>query len=105
MASAWMHKAEQHLRDLPESYVQGHLLVLHSELAAMSGNLDEALALAEKAVEIGDRVVDADRRAFAQTNLGFLKISSGETETGFALMEEASIAAVNDELSPLATGI
>ena len=105
MASAWMHKAEQHLKDLPESYVQGHLLVLHSELAAMSGNLEEALALAEGAVEIGNRVSDADLRAFAQTNLGFLKISSGETETGFALMEEASIAAVNDELSPIASGI
>ena len=44
-------------------------------------------------------------RAFAQTNLGFLKISSGDTRRGFALMEEASIAAVNDELSPLASGI
>ncbi len=36
MASAWMRKAEQHLKDLPESYAHGHLVVLRSELAAMS---------------------------------------------------------------------
>ena len=77
IASAWMRKAEQHLKDLPESYAHGHLVVLRSELAAMAGNLDEALALAEQRVEIGDRVSDADLRAFAQTNLGFLKISAG----------------------------
>ena len=105
MASAWMRKAEQHLKDLPESYAYGFLVLARSELAAMAGNLDEALTLAEQAIEIGDRVSDADLTAFAQTNLGFLKISSGDTEAGFALMEEASIAAVNDELSPVASGI
>jgi class 3 adenylate cyclase len=105
MASAWMRKAEQHLKDLPESYAHGYLVLLRSELAATAGNLDDALTLAEQAIEIGDRATDADLRAFAQTNLGFLKISSGDTDAGFALMEEASIAAVNDELSPLASGI
>ena len=105
MASAWMRKAEQHLKDLPESYAYGFLVLARSELASMAGNLDEALTLAEQAIEIGDRVSDADLTAFAQTNLGFLKISSGDTEAGFALMEEASIAAVNDELSPVASGI
>ena len=60
MASAWMRKAELHLKDLPESYAYGYLVLARSELASMAGNLDEALALAEQAIEIGDRVSDAD---------------------------------------------
>ena len=46
-----------------------------------------------------------DLKAYAQSNLGALKIASGETSDGFALMEEASIAAVNGELSPFTTGV
>jgi class 3 adenylate cyclase len=39
------------------------------------------------------------------TNLGALQIATGETSGGFALMEEASIAAVNGELSPFTSGV
>ena len=41
----------------------------------------------------------------ALTNLGSLKIATGATSDGFALMEEASIAAVNGELSPFTSGV
>jgi class 3 adenylate cyclase len=44
-------------------------------------------------------------KAHAQSNLGALKIASGSPTDGFALMEEASIAAVNGELSPFTTGM
>ena len=51
------------------------------------------------------RAADADLKAYALTNLGALKIASGATSDGLALMEEASIAAVNGELSPFTTGV
>ena len=38
-------------------------------------------------------------------NLGSLKIASGATSDGVSLMEEASFAAVNGELSPFTTGV
>jgi class 3 adenylate cyclase len=56
-------------------------------------------------VEIGNRAADADLQAFALINLGTLKIASGATPDGLALMEEASFAAVNGELSPFTTGV
>ena len=94
------------LEDLPESYAHGYLVLLRSELGGDGRQSRRgARPSPQQAIEIGNRVVDADLRAFAQTNLGFLKISSGDTEAGFALMEEASIAAVNDELSPVVSGI
>jgi len=43
----------------------------------------------ERAVDIGTRAADADLKAYALTNLGSLKIATGETIDGFALMEEA----------------
>jgi len=105
LAVAWMRKGERELEGLPESYAHGFLTLLRSEAAGMSGDLDRALLLAEEAIAIGDRARDADLRASARVNLGFLKISSGQTEAGIALMEEASIAAVNEELSPIVSGI
>jgi class 3 adenylate cyclase len=67
--------------------------------------MDAALAFAEQAVEIGKRTSNADLQAFAGTSLGSIKIAFGATADGFNLMEEASIAAVNGELSPIAAGV
>ncbi len=105
IASAWIHQAERQLVGLPESYAHGYLTLIRSESAAMRGEGEQAVILAQEAIDIGNRVSNADLRAYAQTNLGHLKIVNGDTDAGFALMEEASIAAINDELSPLASGI
>ena len=56
-------------------------------------------------MEVGKHTQDADLKAYALTNLGILKVASGATSDGLALMEEASIAAVNGELSPFTTGV
>ncbi len=54
---------------------------------------------------IGESAADADLKAFGLINMGSLKIANGETTDGIAMMEEASIAAVNGELSPFTTGV
>ncbi|OGO51853.1 MAG: hypothetical protein A2Z32_09470 [Chloroflexi bacterium RBG_16_69_14] len=105
IASAWIRRAERILGSEGETYAHGYLAMIRSEAAAAAGDIDTALALAEQAVEIGDRAADADLKAYALTNLGSLKIASGSTSAGVALMEEASIAAVNGELSPFTTGV
>jgi class 3 adenylate cyclase len=105
IASGWARRAERIIGGDGETYVHGYLALIRSEEAAGTGDLESALAFAERAVEIGNGAADADLRAFALTNLGALKIASGATSDGFALMEEASFAAVNGELSPLTTGV
>ena len=104
IASAWGRRGERLLEGKPESYAHGYLALGKSELASTSGNIEEALALAEQAVGIAGRAAQADLQAFALTNLGKLKIATGATNDGMALMEEASISAVNGDLSPFATG-
>src|SRR6185436_2113505 len=105
IASAWKRRAEKLVEPGGDTYVHGYLALIESEAAASSGDLDAALSLAERAVSIGGVAADADLKAYAQTNLGALKIASGATSDGLALMEEASIAAVNGELSPFTSGV
>jgi class 3 adenylate cyclase len=105
IAAAWARRAERILGPEGDGYAFGYLALARSEMASASGDIETALPLAEKAVEIGSRADDADLKAFALTNLGSLKIATGDTTDGFALMEEASIAAVNGELSPFTTGV
>jgi len=105
IASAWRHRAERLIGLEGETYLHGYLALIRSEAARMSGDVETALKLAERAVEIGNGAADADLKAYALSNLGGLRIAAGDTADGFALMEEASIAAVNGELSPFTTGV
>lgn len=104
IASGWVRRAERLLGE-GETYAHGFLAVVRSEMATAAGDIEAALALAEQAVTIGTRAADADLKASALSNLGTLKIAAGAPRDGLALLEEASIAAVNGELSPFTSGI
>jgi class 3 adenylate cyclase len=105
ISAAWLRRGERMLEAHPDSPVQGYLEIVHSEAAAMSGDVDAALAHAQQAIDIGEGASDPDLKAHALANLGTLKIVTGSTGDGFALMEEASIAGINGELSPFTAGI
>ncbi len=105
IASAWKRRAEKLIGLEGDTYAHGYLALIGSEAAGAMGDPDAALALAERAVAIGKTAADADLTAYGLTNLGALKIASGATSDGLALMEEASIAAVNGDLSPFTSGV
>jgi len=105
IASAWRSRAERIIGSEGDTYAHGYLQLVRSEAARTTGDVDLALAHAERAVEIGRHAADADLRAHALTNLAEIKIASGATTDGLQLMEEASIAAVNGELTPWASGV
>ena len=105
IATAWLHRAERIIGSEGDTYPHGYLALVRSEAARAAGDIDTAVGLAERAVLIGRTLADADLRAFALSNLGALKIATGAAAEGLLLMEEASIAAVNGELSPVTTGV
>jgi class 3 adenylate cyclase len=104
IASAWLRRGERLIDGKPESYATAALALVRSQEARFAGRVDEGLSLAEEAVEIARRTTDADLQAAALSNLGELKIATGATNEGIAYLEEASISAVNGELSPFTTG-
>jgi class 3 adenylate cyclase len=105
IASAWARRAEGLLDGQPETYAHAYLALMRSAMAKASGDVASAVGLASEAVAIATRTGHPDLRAAALTDLATLKIATGEAGEGFALLEEAAIAAVNGELSPIAAGI
>ena len=73
--------------------------------AAMRGDTEAALALAEQAVAIAGSSSNADLRAWSLAHIGEMKIASGDTTSGIEMLEEASVAAVNGELTPFTSGV
>jgi ATP/maltotriose-dependent transcriptional regulator MalT len=90
IAAVWIRRAERLIGTEGSTYVHGFLAIVRSEAAAASGDIDAALALAESAIEIGHQASHPDLSANALVNLGSLKIASGSTADGVALMEEAA---------------
>ncbi len=105
IASGWVQRGERILEPGGDTYAHGYLALVRSEIAGSTGDMDRAVDLAEQAIAIANRGEDRDLRAWALANLGELRIAGGHTPDGIALLEEASIAAVNGELSPITSGV
>jgi class 3 adenylate cyclase len=105
VAAAWTRRAERLLDGRAETYAHGYLALIRSDLAKASGDISRAIELAEEAVAIGERTGHQDLHAFALTAEATLRIMTGTIGEGIGLLEEAAIAAVNGELSPLTAGI
>jgi class 3 adenylate cyclase len=105
ISSAWTRRAAHLLAGQAETYAHGYLALIQSEAAKSAGDVPRALQLADEAVAIGERTGHQDLHAFALTALATLRIATGAIGEGIGLLEEAAIAAVSGELSPLTAGI
>jgi class 3 adenylate cyclase len=105
IASAWLRRGERLLEGERESFAHGYLAMAHADMARSAGDMASARQLAESAVRIGSQTGNADLEALALIGLGSIKIAGGEVADGFGRMEEATLAALNGELSPLVTGV
>jgi class 3 adenylate cyclase len=105
IASAWGGRGERLLNDEPEGSAHGYLALWLSNVARAAGDIDGALHRAEEALDLGSRHGDRDLQAWALLAQGAILISTGRTDEGFPLLEEATIAAVNGEIGPFAAGV
>jgi class 3 adenylate cyclase len=105
IAKGWFAKAERLLEDEPESVEHAYLEQLRAMMANGRGDLEAEYRHGARAVEIGARFGDRDIQARALTNQGEALVAMGRVEEGLALVDEATVAAVSGELSPMATGI
>jgi class 3 adenylate cyclase len=105
IGSAWGSRGERLLKDEPEGFAHGYLALWQSNKAQSAGDVDKAVGLASRAVELGARFGAPDLQAWGLLQQGRLLITAGRPDEGFPLMEEATIAAVNGELNPFTTGV
>jgi len=105
-AGGWLGRAERLLEDEgPDCAEAGYLLLPLVFRHAGSGDLEAAAEVACEAVAVGERFGDRDLFALAAHEHGHLLIRLGRREQGVSLLDEAMLAAVDGELSPIATGI
>jgi len=103
---AWLTRAERHLTDAPGDCVERGYLLLPGVFGDLSGNNnDAASARAGEAAEIGRRHGDSDLTSLASNLQGRAMLRRGKVEEGLALLDEAMVAVVSGEVSPLVSGI
>lgn len=99
-ASGWLGRAARLLEDEGDCAERGYLLYCDVEEACAGDSLEAALAGAREVMAIGRRFGDRCLMALAALAEGRIRIRQGELAEGMALLDEAMVAAVSDDLDP-----
>jgi class 3 adenylate cyclase len=105
VASSWFNRAKKLLESQPEGAEHGYLYARESVLALHQGNAEEAIAFAQRAMDVGARIGDANLQAIGSVYQGGALVESGKVAEGLRLYDDAALAAVNGELGLYATGV
>jgi DNA-binding CsgD family transcriptional regulator len=101
VGSGWIQRAQRLLEDRPDSAAQGYLTYLVEVEAALGGPaFDEVLASATRVAELGRRHRDANLIALGILGQGRACVKLARMDEGFALLDEAMVAVLTEELSP-----
>lgn len=103
-ATGWLSRARR-LVEGEECVEHGYLQLPLAEQQLARGEGDAAFATASAAAALGERFADADLIACARHLQGRIVMRQGRVEAGLALLDEAMLAVVADELSPIVTGL
>jgi DNA-binding CsgD family transcriptional regulator len=105
-ANGWFARARRALDGSGRHSVEeGYLLLPVAEQQLASGAVRAALATAVRATEMGEEFADPDLIAAALHQQGRIRLRQGQVAEGLALLDEAMVAVVAGELSPLVTGL
>jgi tetratricopeptide (TPR) repeat protein len=105
-ATGWLARAERLIegegRDCVES---GYLLLPTGQRYFAAGDFESAIATAARAAAIGDRFGEKELSVFARNWQGHALVGKGEVAAGLALLDEAMVAVIAGELSPIISGL
>jgi len=104
VAGGWLRRARRALDTDEECVEHGNLLLREAETAHGSAELERAIGLATRALELGRRLRSADLEAEALQTIGRILLDQGELDAGMGHMDEAMLFAVEGRLRPYSTG-
>jgi DNA-binding NarL/FixJ family response regulator len=105
-ATGWFGRAQRLLeREESDCVERGYLLIPVLLQHAAGGDDAAAAATASEAAEIGERFGDADLLVLAIHEQGFALVRQGRVDEGLGLVDEAMVAVIAGELSPIVTGL
>ena len=103
-AAAWIQKASRLLEDEPESIEHGWFKETEAIMARAGEDVEKIERLSTEANRIAARFQDRDLFAISHATRGMALTYKGEIDAGLAMVEEATVGAVNGELGPWSTG-
>ena len=103
-SSAWTTRG-QRLIEEHDCVERGYLLLPVAELQLRNGEVHMAQTTLGHAAMIGERFADADLTAAARHGQGRALIDHGDIPAGLRRLDEAMLAVVAGELSPIMTGL
>ena len=101
VAMGWLARAEHLLESQPESRVHAALLAYRAFGELIATHLTEAIALADRAMEVARRQGSADALFSAMAFKGMAEVASGNWRAGLPLIDEAATAATSGQLDLL----
>jgi DNA-binding CsgD family transcriptional regulator len=105
-ATGWFGRAERLLeREGGDCVERGYLLIPIVLQHKAAGDYEGARATAAEAAEIGERFRDRDLVALVVQEQGHALVRLGRVEEGRRLVDEAMVAVIRGELSPIVTGL
>ena len=105
LSNGWRQRAVRLLADLPESVEHGYLELALLRSGEGVGSSEDAMGRASSVLDIATRFGDRDLQAFGLLMQGRVLIAQAKVEEGLALIDEATVAAVGGDLTPITTGI
>ncbi|MGH2585034.1 MAG: DNA-binding response regulator, partial [Dehalococcoidia bacterium] len=102
--SGWMSRGLRLLKDEPEGAEHGYVLFMGLESALGEHDLDGTIDKARQMQKIGRRFADRSLTALGVTGEGRALIKQGRVSDGFALLDEAMLAALSEGLDPAWAG-
>jgi DNA-binding NarL/FixJ family response regulator len=103
-ASGWLSRARRLLDAEVDCVEKGYLLLPVGMAAVQQRDLETALAAFLEGASIGHRFGDCDLASLALQGQGRVLVRRGEIARGVALLDEAMVAVMAGEVSPIVAG-
>lgn len=105
-ASGWFGRAGRLLEGIDEACAEeGYMLLPAGQGQMGSGRYDDCVATARRAEAIAERFGDVDLLTLALHLRGRALLRQGRVAEGLALLDDAMVSVVSDDLSPNVTGL
>jgi DNA-binding winged helix-turn-helix (wHTH) protein/ATP/maltotriose-dependent transcriptional regulator MalT len=104
VARGWLARAASLLRD-GSGEARAYLLWMQSRMKAFEGQPEEALALAQKALDAAEQSGSARLRALALGYVGFYNLSLGRARMGAEQQDHAAALAMSSSTDPVTGGL
>lgn len=105
-AGGWFARAARLLESEAEECAEhGYLMIPKAIQLIFAGSPADALPMFDEATRIAQQCGDGDLATLSRHGHGQALVAMGETASGVAMLDEAMVAVVSGETSPIVTGI